>query len=65
MFTRSIALVVILIRAGLGLDYKKLKKLSWAVLRLSMIPCAIEVTSVAICAHLIFKFPWMWAFMLG
>ena len=65
-----IALVVILIRAGLGLDWEKLRKMSGAALRLSFIPCLVETITVAVLSHILFTafiidFPWDWAFMLG
>ncbi|XP_064597587.1 sodium/hydrogen exchanger 9B2-like [Liolophura sinensis] len=62
---RNIALVVILIRAGLGLDPKALRKLSFVVLRLAFLPCLFEALTVAIAAHLLLGFPWVWGFILG
>ncbi|XP_074647339.1 sodium/hydrogen exchanger 9B2-like [Tubulanus polymorphus] len=62
---RNIALVVILTRAGLGLDPKVLKKLSFVVLRLAFIPCIIEAVVVAITTYLLLDLPWVWGFMLG
>ena len=62
---RSIALVVILTRAGLGLDLINLRRLSWSVLRLACIPNLTEATVDAIMAVVLFKMPWLWAFMLG
>ncbi|XP_069123736.1 sodium/hydrogen exchanger 9B2-like [Argopecten irradians] len=62
---RQIALTVILIRAGLGLDPKALRKLSFTVLRLAFIPCLAECCAEAIAAHFLLGFPWEWGFMLG
>uniref|UniRef100_A0A2C9K2F1 Cation/H+ exchanger transmembrane domain-containing protein n=1 Tax=Biomphalaria glabrata TaxID=6526 RepID=A0A2C9K2F1_BIOGL len=62
---RQIALTVILTRAGLGLDPKALKRLSFVVLRLAFLPCLTEATVDAIASHLILGFPWQWGFMLG
>ena len=62
---RSISLVVILTRAGLGLDLANLYKLSASVLRLAAIPNILEATTDAILAHVILRIPWLWAFMLG
>merc|ERR1712156_620748 len=62
---RGIALVVILMRAGLGLDPQALKKLSGMVFRLAFTPCLVETTVVAVFSHLLLGFPWMWGFMLG
>lgn len=62
---RKIALTVILTRAGLGLDIVKLRKLSWAVLRLALLPCTCEIITVGIASHFILGFPWIWSLMLG
>uniref|UniRef100_A0A6A7G0F7 Sodium/hydrogen exchanger 9B2-like n=2 Tax=Hirondellea gigas TaxID=1518452 RepID=A0A6A7G0F7_9CRUS len=62
---RNIALVVILLRAGLGLDPKALKTLSLVVFRLAFVPCLIETTVVAVVTHFLLGFPWLWGFMLG
>ena len=62
---RNIALVVILIRAGLGLDPVALKKLSFGVLRLAFCPCLTETMTVAVASHFLMGFPWIWGFMLG
>ncbi|XP_055875673.1 sodium/hydrogen exchanger 9B2-like isoform X3 [Biomphalaria glabrata] len=63
--TRQIALTVILTRAGLGLDPKALRRLSFVVLRLAFLPCLTETIIDGIASHLILGFPWQWAFMLG
>jgi solute carrier family 9B (sodium/hydrogen exchanger), member 1/2 len=62
---RNIALTVILIRAGLGLDGRALKKLSKSVLLLSFLPCLAEAATVGLTAHFILGFPWLWGFLLG
>jgi len=62
---RQIALTVILIRAGLGLDPQALKKLSCVVIRLAFSPCLAECAAEAIAAHFLLGFPWVWGFMLG
>ncbi|XP_076458394.1 sodium/hydrogen exchanger 9B2-like [Babylonia areolata] len=62
---RQIALAIILIRAGLGLDPKALRRLSFVVLRLSFCPCLMETLTDGIAAYLILGFPWQWGFMLG
>lgn len=50
---RSTALAVILIRAGLGLDPDKLKKLSLMVFRLAFLPCLTESCVVAVASYFI------------
>uniref|UniRef100_A0A2K6G366 Solute carrier family 9 member B2 n=1 Tax=Propithecus coquereli TaxID=379532 RepID=A0A2K6G366_PROCO len=62
---RSIALSIILVRAGLGLDSKALKKLKGVCVRLSMGPCVIEACTSALLAHFLMGLPWQWAFILG
>lgn len=57
--------MVILTRAGLGLDPQALKKLSGGVFRLAFIPCLVEATTAAVFSHLLLGFPWAWGFMLG
>ncbi|KAA0201437.1 Na+/H+ antiporter, 3-like [Hyalella azteca] len=64
-FGRKMALVVILLRAGLGLDPKALKTMSLTVFRLAFVPSLVESTTVAIVAHFLLGFPWLWSFMLG
>lgn len=61
----NIALVVILLRAGLGLDPAALKELSFMVLRLAFTPCIVETVTVATVTHLLLGFPWLWGLMLG
>ena len=62
---RNLALVVIMARAGMGLDLRNLRRLSWAVLRLSAIPNVLEAVTDACLAAWLFGMPWTWAFMLG
>ncbi|KAA0203922.1 Na+/H+ antiporter, 1-like, partial [Hyalella azteca] len=62
---RNVALVVILLRAGLGLDPKALKAMSLVVFRLACVPCLVETTVVAVVSHFLLGFPWLWGFMLG
>ncbi|XP_061175660.1 sodium/hydrogen exchanger 9B2-like [Saccostrea echinata] len=62
---RKIALTVILLRAGLGLDPVALRKLSLTVLRVALVPCLFEVAANAVTANLLLAMPWTWSFMLG
>jgi len=62
---RSVALTVILIRAGQGLDPDALRRLSFMVFRLAATPCLVETTVVATVAHYLLGFPWLWGFMVG
>jgi NhaP-type Na+/H+ or K+/H+ antiporter len=60
-----IALVIILIRAGLGLDPKALKRLSGMVIRLAIFPSLVEATSMAVMSHFLLRLPWIWSILLG
>ncbi|CAL8072025.1 unnamed protein product [Orchesella dallaii] len=62
---RQTALVVILIRAGLGLDPTALAKLSGVVIRLAFGPCLMEAVTIAVASHFILDFPWSWGLLLG
>ena len=59
------ALMVILTRAGLGLDAGALRRLSLVVVRLAFTPCLCETLTVGVAAHLLLGFPWIWGFLLG
>uniref|UniRef100_A0A4W3JED1 Solute carrier family 9 member B2 n=1 Tax=Callorhinchus milii TaxID=7868 RepID=A0A4W3JED1_CALMI len=62
---RSIALAVILTRAGLGLDPKALMKLKAVCIRLAFGPCIVETCAVCVLAHFLLQMPWSWGFILG
>ncbi|RUS73417.1 hypothetical protein EGW08_018823 [Elysia chlorotica] len=62
---RQIALAIILIRAGLGLDPQALRRLSFVVIRLAFLPCLTETIVSGIACHVILGFPWSWGLMLG
>lgn len=59
------ALVIILIRAGLDLDPHALKRLKWAVLKLGLVPWIIEFVLIAVMAHYLLDLPWMFGLGLG
>lgn len=62
---RSVALVVILLRSGLGLDIAALRRLKFTVIRLAFTPCLVEASVVAVVSHLMLGLPWLWALQLG
>ncbi len=62
---RQLALVIILIRAGLGLDPEALFRLKGVVLRLAFLPCLAEAFTVAAASHWILGFPFLWGLILG
>ncbi|XP_067013952.1 sodium/hydrogen exchanger 9B2 [Anabrus simplex] len=62
---RNLALVIILLRAGLGLDPEALKKMCLTILRLAVVPSLVEIISSALMSRLLFGMPWVWCFLLG
>ncbi|XP_069677271.1 sodium/hydrogen exchanger 9B2-like [Periplaneta americana] len=62
---RKVALAIILIRAGLGLDPAALKRLSGMVLRLAIVPSLMEASCIAVMTHFLLDLPWDWGFLLG
>ena len=62
---RQIALIVILIRAGLSLDLEDLKKVGRPALLLSFIPATIEMVAVIIFAPLLFGISYLDAAIMG
>ncbi|CAH1388389.1 unnamed protein product [Nezara viridula] len=65
VISRSLALSVILIKAGLGLNPAVLKRLKFTVLRLAVVPCVCEAFAAAIAAKYFNQIPWIWAFLIG
>ncbi len=62
---RSIALIVILIRAGLGISRKTLHKVGKSAVKMSFIPCIIEGAIVTVASHFILGLPLAEAGILG
>ncbi|MBU1094641.1 MAG: cation:proton antiporter [Firmicutes bacterium] len=62
---RQIALIVILIRAGLSLDFEDLKKVGKTAILLSFIPATIEMIAITIFAPLLFDISYLDAAILG
>ncbi|XP_062871454.1 sodium/hydrogen exchanger 9B2 [Trichomycterus rosablanca] len=62
---RSIALAIILTRAGLGLDAAALKKLKAVCVRVAVLPCTTEACTIAVVSHFLIGLPWIWGFILG
>lgn len=62
---RLIALTVILLRAGLGLDLDALVGLRGSVIRLAFLPNLSEALTVAGMANLILDLPLIWGLLLG
>ena len=63
---RSVALAIIMLRAGLGLDFAMLRKSSVSTLVLAVGPCVGEATTIALLSKIIFPgMSWAFCFMLG
>ncbi len=62
---RTIAVMVILMKAGLGLDREKLVQQGTVALRLGFLPAACEAVVIAIAAIWIFQFDFPTGLLLG
>lgn len=62
---RKIALIVILTRSGLTLDFNKLKKVGRPSILLSFLPATFEIVACTIIAPLIFKISYLESALLG
>lgn len=62
---RMLALLIILFRAGLGLDKHKILSQGSVAIRLGFLPAVIEASVVAVATRLIFGWPWLSAWLLG
>lgn len=62
---RNIALVLILLRAGLEVDSNVLKSNPGTCLRLILLPFIVECTIGGLVAHFLLDIPWEWSFLLG
>jgi solute carrier family 9B (sodium/hydrogen exchanger), member 1/2 len=64
-FLRSIALITILLRAGLGVDKNMLNKVGLSSIRMAFIPCVLEGAVVIIICRYFLSFSWIEAGMMG
>lgn len=62
---RMLALIIILLRAGLGINRETLSKIGAVALRMSAIPCLLEGGTITLAAHWLLKLPLVEAGMLG
>ncbi len=62
---RLVALTVILLRAGMGLDLEALRRLRGVFLRLALLPNLAEAMTVAIVSHMLLDLPLLWGLLLG
>ncbi|OQY32160.1 MAG: hypothetical protein B6241_12050 [Spirochaetaceae bacterium 4572_59] len=57
-FLKSLALIIILLRAGLGIHRSTLKKVGRVALRMSFLPCLFEGVALILLFRFIMGFPW-------
>lgn len=62
---RTIALIIILLRAGLGINKEMLKKVGKVAAKMSAIPCLVEGFTIMFIAHKLLKLPMLEAGMLA
>uniref|UniRef100_T1GPZ4 Cation/H+ exchanger transmembrane domain-containing protein n=1 Tax=Megaselia scalaris TaxID=36166 RepID=T1GPZ4_MEGSC len=62
---RDMALINIMLLAGLGLDPKAFKKLWFMILRLTLVPTIVEVAIIAVLGYFLLSMPWLWGILLG
>ncbi|MBW4449790.1 MAG: cation:proton antiporter [Spirirestis rafaelensis WJT71-NPBG6] len=62
---RTVAVMIILMKAGLGLDREKLAQQGSVALRLGFLPATTEAIAIAIAAIFIFKFDFLTGLLLG
>ncbi len=62
---KTVALIVILIRAGLGINRKTLNKIGGPAIRMSFVPGVFEGVTIMVLAHFIFNFTIIESGILG
>ncbi|XP_054156261.1 sodium/hydrogen exchanger 9B2-like [Oppia nitens] len=62
---RSASLVSVLLEAGLELDPKVIRKLSFVALRMAFVPMMVEVVAITFATYWLIQFPIKWGFLLG
>ncbi|AFY37789.1 sodium/proton antiporter, CPA1 family [[Leptolyngbya] sp. PCC 7376] len=62
---RAIAVMVILMKAGLGLDQEKLRQQGTVAIRLGLLPGLCEMLVVAVVAVFLLQFDWLTGLLLG
>ncbi len=62
---RTVAVMIILMKAGLGLDREKLAQQGTVALRLGFLPAATEASAIAVAAMWLFQFDFTTGLLLG
>ncbi|KRG02350.1 sodium/hydrogen exchanger 9B1 isoform X1 [Drosophila mojavensis] len=65
LFLRELALINIMLLAGLGLDAGAFRRLWLMILRLTLLPTIAEVAIIAVLAYFTLSMPWLWGLALG
>ncbi|XP_030376681.1 sodium/hydrogen exchanger 9B1-like isoform X1 [Scaptodrosophila lebanonensis] len=65
LYLREMALVNIMLLAGLGLDGSAFKRLWIMIMRLTFFPTIAEVAIIALLAYFTLHMSWLWAIALG
>lgn len=56
---------MIVLMAGFDIDANELRKMSWLVTRLAVLPCVAEAVAVAAAAYFLMDMPLLWGSLLG
>jgi hypothetical protein len=62
---RKIALIIILLKAGLSLEIDDIKKVGRPAMLLSVLPCCIEMTAIGVAGHFLLGLSLIESFLLG
>lgn len=65
LFLRELALITLMLLAGLGLDGSAFKKLWVVILRLTLVPTIVETAVICFLAHFLLDMPWFWGLLMG
>ncbi|MFW6260054.1 MAG: cation:proton antiporter [Spirochaetota bacterium] len=64
-FIKTTALIVILLRAGLGIRTANLQAVGGSAIRMAVIPCLLETAATTVAFHWLFGFDWLTALVGG
>lgn len=62
---RRFALVIILTRAGLEMDPDAFKRIYFTIVKIGLVPWAVEFAVITTLTNYFFNLPWLWALGLG
>lgn len=62
---RTLALIIILLKAGLGMDRQQLQRYGSVVMRLGFLPCLLEALAVALIVNILLGWEFIFALLLG